>query len=407
MLSALHVLLLFASPVSDPAAAPSPDPRSLDIPVAVRWRAAALVRELGSPVFDDRERAARDLAALGRLALPALRYGVERSPDAEVRLRCGLLLPRAREADHVARVAVFVADRDGKFEHDVAGWGLFRKAVGDGPDARRLFERIAGAASTRRVLIATRWPGPSLNALAAERWTRLGKEARPVQAEGVQAAARPVSLLDVAALLLADIASPEADEGLGSGWVPTVLLIEDVALAETARGRGPDGPVFRRLVTAWLDGKSGAVGLQHAIQIATAIQLPPAVAARYHARTLDQKGIDAHTKLVAVGALARSGDRGHLAALDRLRDDTDAVDVGWPDGTMFTSPVADLALAAMIHLSGQKLTDYGFTIAPGGPVDFTRVDPCRFAPDRTATADQKRERAAAKWEEWVKKNPTK
>lgn len=407
MVCVLHVLVLFAS-AAPPEAAASPDPRSLDVPVAANWRAAALVRDLGSPAFHERERATRDLAALGRLALPALCDGAARSPDAEVRFRCGLLLPRALAADHVARVAVFVADRDGRFDHDVAGWAAFRKAVGDGPAERRLFARIAGTASTRRVLLATRRPGPALQAVAADRWAQLFKEWRPVQVEGGPAAVgRPVSVPDFAALLVADIVTPEVDEGYGHGWIPTGLLTEESALAEAARGRGPDGPTFRRLVVAWLDRKSGAVGIQHATQVAAAIQLPPAVAARYHARTLDQKGIDVSTKLAAVAALARSGDPTHIPALDRLRGSVDPVEIGLPDGTTFSAPLGDMALAAMIHLSGQKLADYGYTVAPGGPVDFTRVDACRFAPDRTGTSQQKRERAAAKWEEWVKKNPAK
>jgi hypothetical protein len=331
--------------------------------------------------------------------------GIDQSPDAEVRMRCELLLPRVEAADHVARVAVFVADVDGKFRHEVAGWEPFRKAVGDDRDARRLFARIATSAVTRDVLVATRRPGPALQSLAEERWARLYADANPPQVEGVPAVAgRPPNLSEVAALLLADIASPVTDDGFGTGWIPTLFLSQESPLAEAAHGRGPDGPAFRRLVVAWLDTKSGTVGLQHATQIATALQLPAAVRAKYHAKSLGQKGLDAYTKVASIGVLAASGDRTYLAALERLRNDNDELPIGLPDGASYSCRVGDMALAAMIHLSGQSLTDYGYTSAPGGPIDFNRVDACRFAPDRKGTTEEKRERAATKWDEWARKS---
>lgn len=63
-----------------------------------RARVDALVTQLGDDDFPVRERASRDLAAIGPDAAPALRRAVADSPSAEVRTRAGRLLQRIPDA---------------------------------------------------------------------------------------------------------------------------------------------------------------------------------------------------------------------------------------------------------------------------------------------------------------------
>ena len=48
-------------------------------------------------------------------------------------------------ADVAARIAAFVADKDGKQAHDFPAWNDYREVVGDTPDSRRLFAEMLRA----------------------------------------------------------------------------------------------------------------------------------------------------------------------------------------------------------------------------------------------------------------------
>ena len=120
----LALPLLFALAV--PAAGSSPDPKRLAVPPEDMLKAQELVRQLGSDDFPVRESAHDRLAKMGRLAKPALGTALASNPDPEVRSRCRELMPRAAAADLKARLATFLADTDGKFEHDLSRWNEFQ-----------------------------------------------------------------------------------------------------------------------------------------------------------------------------------------------------------------------------------------------------------------------------------------
>src|SRR3954462_3803141 len=103
---ALACLLGFAS-VSNAA---SPNPDDLAIPAEVQVKARALVRQLGSEDYPEREDAQEQLAKLGRSARPALFAGATTDPDPEIRFRCSQLLPNAAALDLKAKLDTFLAD---------------------------------------------------------------------------------------------------------------------------------------------------------------------------------------------------------------------------------------------------------------------------------------------------------
>src|SRR5262245_36990260 len=80
--------------------------------------AAALVQQLGSKSFSEREAAEKKLRELGPAALPAIKAGMT-SPDAEIAQRCKLLVPAIRFADAEAFLT-------GRKEHDSLAWARFR-----------------------------------------------------------------------------------------------------------------------------------------------------------------------------------------------------------------------------------------------------------------------------------------
>jgi hypothetical protein len=100
-----------------------------------------LVRRLGDSDFRAREEASRELFAIGLAAKEALLEGAK-DPDLEVRRRCRGLLPEILEADRQAKLAAFIADREGKLAHDLPGWERYRKIAGEDAAARALFVEI-------------------------------------------------------------------------------------------------------------------------------------------------------------------------------------------------------------------------------------------------------------------------
>src|SRR5262249_7311030 len=109
--------------------AASPDPDDLVPTAEVQVKARALVRKLGSEDFEEREEAQKKLINFGRFARAALLEGANTSPDPEVRTRCAQLLPSANALDTQAKLEPFLADTEGRYEHDLPGWKTFRGVV--------------------------------------------------------------------------------------------------------------------------------------------------------------------------------------------------------------------------------------------------------------------------------------
>src|SRR5262249_39512335 len=103
-----------------------------------------LVRRLGADDYQVRERASRELFQIGLPAKGALLDGA-RDADPEVRRGCRDLLPEILEADRQARLAAFIADKDGKETHDLPGWRRYRAIAGEDAAARKLFIDIQKA----------------------------------------------------------------------------------------------------------------------------------------------------------------------------------------------------------------------------------------------------------------------
>ena len=101
------------------ATAASPDPKSLTIPAEELAAQRELVQQLGSEQFAEREKAEDELAKMGRSARSALVEGGEHRPEPGSSCAVFLATARAISLDIKARLDVFLADTDGKFEHDL------------------------------------------------------------------------------------------------------------------------------------------------------------------------------------------------------------------------------------------------------------------------------------------------
>lgn len=170
--------------IADSAAASSPDPKSLAISGDELSRARELVQQLGSEQFAEREKAEIALAKMGRIARPALLEAANTDPNQEVRSRCTSLLPKATALEIRARLEVFLADTEGKFEHDLPGWNEFRVTVRNewhmlghliwsdhslDKAARGVFADLISGTTNRHVMMAVSCAQSELGSIAAAR----------------------------------------------------------------------------------------------------------------------------------------------------------------------------------------------------------------------------------------------
>ena len=398
------------------------DPAVLAIPKVHADRAAALVARLGDRQFPERDAAYRELEAMGRLALPAVRAG-RMSADAEVRQRCGRLSPVMETDDLGTRLMVFVADADGRYDHRVPGWELFRSAAGDTRPARDLFAAVTRDRANWPLLAALRGPGVEVRTeLLALAGGPAGFADRPPPARAAQAAAvrrweffaaRTAPTLEdddappvkrprpqapeIALVLLAETLHPERmNTRNGRHEIDANSLLNDKAGNDALLGQGRYGPAFARLGRVWMDTRDGN-GILYAYNLAKNIKLDPATVGRYAARVVGRRDMPVEGRAECASRLARDRQTDHLGVIVGGFGETE----GLGDGLL-----RDHLLAAAVVLTGQRPDDYGFRADPNRGVLFVAPQALFVAPEGTKPKDVAAvvaaQRAAAfdRWRNW-------
>jgi hypothetical protein len=407
-------VVLFGLAGSAKAAPPSkadPDPKSLRVPPEELSKARELVQRLGSEEYVERETAERDLAAMGRLARVALLDGVNLDPDPEVRARCRGLLPRANAEEMNARLDAFMADAEGKYEHDLPGWNKLRAVVrgewkvlgatfAARPDtdkaARALFIEFIKAPSGKQLLTALGGPPAELGQMVAARKTELYQAKYP-RLSGLPP--RTPSVAEVAVVVF-------AESQVNSRSVPRVTTFNSVlvtsGITPEVQNNDERARALRAVMTAWFDSRTDAVDLYSALTLANNMKNDDA-AGRLAGRIMTTAGVQGFYKGQALTTLVR------LKMLDQLPN----IEKAFTDSTTLTTmikvvnnmqvrqtiEVRDAALAAALMMTGQNPDDYGFEGFPKG------VTGTNFSYAWAKIHEDNRKAAFEKWKEWREKNP--
>jgi hypothetical protein len=343
-----------------------------------------LVRTLGAPEFHLREQASRELFQIGLPAKQALLEGAK-DPDLEVRRRCRELLPEIIEADRQAKLAAFIADVDGKQQHDLPGWERYRKIAGEDTAARRLFVEIQkGDCGFLRDVDhdldhAGEQCANQCQALFQRQFTnRVGGNPQ-------------VGLAEIAPLMLV-----AADPRVRIPDQQRYLFFSILQYHPTSRNilHSRDASPFKKIVLAWIERQTDdETALQQAFYLLNNLEIKEGL--DFTLKTIRDKkprGILLATALTTVGKL---GDPRHVEVLEPFLADQTMIgnfNLGTARGT---TQVRDAALAMMVRLTKQSHKDYGFAVS-----QLNNDHLMAYANFLGFGNDELRNKALGKWKEW-------
>ena len=373
------------------AVLPAADPARSATPPAPSARAAALVRQLGSPKFAEREHAARELTSLGIAAQDAL-AAAQNDPDAELRTRARAILTAVTETDFRGRVEAFSADYDGSRGQTLPGWERFSKTFGTSHQARQLFVEMAR--EEHELLVAYAAGGATANAALDARCQSLLQQFMQISSGETL-----LPLGTVAALLAVGSADDvRVDEQLGVQLY--TWMIYQPAFARNARP-GPWSGLMKKLLGQWIVKESGTSTTMQNLLFAAAYDL------KAEGLTVSQRILNGDAqqnvqlRQFAILGIGRFGGKEHIALIEKyLEDPTNcgAIQVSDPPRQVDVR-MSDVTLAVLLHLTGQPAGEYGTTVPQASPQSSFQIPALGFVDEA------QREKAMQRWKEWHAAHP--
>jgi hypothetical protein len=317
-------------------------------------RIEALITRLGSPSFEEREEAARELAELGRTAEVALREGTKHA-DAEVRRRCQELLAVATRTEMEIALDDYLADGDTRHLLKVPAWKNFSKVGGDSPSSRNLFVKMCGAEGS---LLALAEKDPK--AAGAQLSARC-MELQQMMRTGLGIQASMVSPENLAVFLYLGSDS-RINSAAGNTYFTCVYtFLNQPAVKQTFQ----TDAAARKLLVNYVKNNKNSATIYLNIYIVQNYQLKEAADTLIDMAAA--KSTPATYRAQALCALPRLGANDKVARLQPLLSDEATVGATTRNTVRFTIQVRDVALAMSILLSGDDISAYPFPILKQQP----------------------------------------
>lgn len=354
-------------------------------------RIESLIARLGSPSFEEREEATRELAELGRTAETALREGTKHA-DAEVRRRCRELLAVATRTEMEIALDDYLADGDTKHLLKVPAWKTFSKVVGDSPSSRALFVKMCSAEGS---LLALAEKDPKA---AGARLTARCMELQQLMRTGLGIQNNPVpsEQLAVFLYLAADNRINTTTGNIQFTYIYTFLN------QPAAKKTFESDAAGRKLLVNYVKNNKNTSTIYLNIYIIQNFQLKEAT------DTLIDMALTKTTPVSyrgqALCVLPRLNANDKVAKLQTLFSDTTTVANSTRNTVKFTTQLRDVALAMSIILSGDDIAAYPFPMLKqqASQVQAWKNNPTAayYSPYYMGFTDDKERAAAFKmWEE--------
>ncbi|MCS6863709.1 MAG: hypothetical protein RMJ56_01770 [Gemmataceae bacterium] len=398
------VVLLWCVGLASPVGAASPDPKDLIVPPEELSKARELVQKLGSENFREREEAQAGLAKMGRRARQALADAVLNDTDPEIRLRASLLLPKANADDLKARIETFLADTEGKYDHDLPGLKLFRKYLGATQKSRDLYAEILKSPYNMELFNSIEKGEEEGGRAIADRRTTMWNE---MNGQNIRFSGRPFtpkqpSLPDIAALLFAESVVPAERIPQMQQWQwinGTQFIHQPASMNALNNPNAAHAEVYRAIIARWLATRTDPNELANlSYQLGQMPLKQFKEALPLLRRIVLTEGVQNYAKGQALNSLVmtrgkdeakflrdilrneiRVGDYPELFPNEKNPDRVITVNndqmiqqvwFGKPDGQaeMHNCTMKDVALAFLISQSGGNIRDYGFETQPGAVI---------------------------------------
>jgi hypothetical protein len=370
---------------------------------------------MGSENYREREDAQAELAKMGRLAKIAIAEAVRSETDPEIRSRATRLLPKVTLDDLKARVETFLADKDGKFEHDLPGLKLFRKHVGATEKGRALYVEILKSPYNLDMFAEMEKGNEAGGRAISDRrntmWSEMQFRQFPGGGKPAMQPKQP-SLADIAAVLLAESEVPAENIPKSTiNWqqVSGVLFFNQGTAMQAINGNGgTHSEAFTAIARRWLATRTDPQELAQLVyQLGNGNlrQFPETKVLLRRIVTTD--AVQGYAKGQALNYIVQQGGKEETAFLKTLlKDDSQITQVwfGKPNGMaeMHNCMMKDVALAYLLTQSGQAMRDYGFETQQGGFVP----QPASFG-QYAFTTEEKRNAAFVKYGFWQMKQALK
>jgi hypothetical protein len=351
-----------------------------------------LVRQLGSGVFAERESASRRLIELGIATRDAL-VEASNDPDAEVRARARVILASVSQSDFRDRLAAFATDYDGSQRQSLPGWEQFTATFCDTRQARQLFVEMQRAEP--ELLAASAEGGKIASDALNARCHALLQQMTQLQ---ITRSDELMPLGTLASLLWIGSADGVAvDEQLGVQLYSQ--MIYQPMFQKNVRSGAWSG-MLKKLLGLWIVKDSTPVSTVQNLNFGAYYELK-AESLNLASKVLASDGGPPQTRQFALLAIGRFGGKEHLPLVEKFLPDATAcgtIQVNNPPRQVELQ-LRDVALAVLVHLTGQRARDYSATTVQPSPQPFFQVASLLF-PEKA-----QRESALKRWSEWRAEHP--
>ncbi|QJW96216.1 hypothetical protein [Frigoriglobus tundricola] len=376
------VLLVCGAVAAVPAFGASPNPKDLEIPAAELSKARELVRRLGSEAYREREEAQAELAKMGRIARLALVEGAMGDADPEIRSRCSRLAPKATADDLKARLETFLADTEGKYDHDLPGFKAFRKALGPTHKIREMYAEILKSPYNLELFSAidkgATEGGRAIADRRSEMWNDM--QHRPFLPGGKPFVPKQPSLTDIAALLFAETLVPADHIPKNAQWLwvnGAQFVQQQASVNALSNSTVTHADAYKLIVGQWLSACSDPnelSNLAHLFSNGGILSKFKEATPLLH-RIIRTEGVQGYARGQAVHSLIQNRGKEEAAFLRALLKDDSMLQQVWLGGGLngqqgpHNCLMKDVALAHLILQSGGNIKDYGYETQQGAVIN--------------------------------------
>jgi hypothetical protein len=353
----------------------------------------SLVKQLGSPRYQEREEASKRLLSLGSKAFAGLRGG-QKSDDPEIAARCKTLLPLAIEQNLEELITQFQKDPNSELASELPAIKPWLRIVGNSKDSTQLY--LTMIKTHARNLINVENDAPQAYRIYNEIIARMYQQSMAVR--DFEDRNNQWQRADLALVFFIGALHDRKDQAVqAQNLISMFNLFSQKQLRNDLEPMGSEA--IRKLFISWLEHENNPSILRRAMTTAITAQMKEALPLA--SKWMQERNLITSTRAMAIVMIAKSGEKKYLPEIEKLLGEDLLVSNLMIGGNPRKIELRDTALAACVLLTKQELGDYNFdTNNPLGNINFS--------PSYTSFAfltAEHRTKGFKKWKTWRAFNP--